>query len=164
MPVIDISKARVKTGSIYPAPWGAEMAGRSSIRLGEAGGLTQFGANLVILEPGAKSSLRHWHRSEDEFVMVRLRFYNDGSEPASLVIDPAIGYESFAISAGGETLHILREGNGDLAAKKRLDLDVRPGAMESWWALFPALPAGTETFDLVVPPAPPFEAVPVSAQ
>ena len=46
------------------------MAGRSSLRLGDAGGLTQFGANLVILQPGAPSSLRHWHRNEDEFVMV----------------------------------------------------------------------------------------------
>lgn len=70
MPMIDTSKARLKTGSIYPAPYDAEMAGRSSIRLGEAGGLTQFGVNLVILEPGAKSSLRHWHLNEDEFVMV----------------------------------------------------------------------------------------------
>jgi uncharacterized cupin superfamily protein len=46
------------------------MQGRSSLRLGQAGGLTQFGANLVILAPGARSSLRHWHRHEDEFVMV----------------------------------------------------------------------------------------------
>ncbi|MCB1329328.1 MAG: transcriptional regulator, partial [Maritimibacter sp.] len=64
MPVIDISKAPLKTGSIYPAPYAAEMAGRSSLRLGQAGGLTQFGANLVILAPGAKSSLRHWHLNE----------------------------------------------------------------------------------------------------
>lgn len=70
MPVIDPTQARLKTGSIYPAPFADEMAGRSSIRLGEAGGLTQFGVNLVILEPGAKSSLRHWHRNEDEFVLV----------------------------------------------------------------------------------------------
>jgi uncharacterized cupin superfamily protein len=67
---IDLETVPQKTGSIYPAPYGAEMAGRRSLRLGEAGGLTQFGANLVILEPGAKSSLRHWHRSEDEFVMI----------------------------------------------------------------------------------------------
>lgn len=40
------------------------------MRLGDAGGLTQFGANLVTLEPGALSSLRHWHLNEDEFVMV----------------------------------------------------------------------------------------------
>ncbi|WP_306116140.1 MULTISPECIES: cupin domain-containing protein [unclassified Roseovarius] len=70
MPVIDTSKIEPRTGSIYPAPYDAEMAGRSSLRLGDAGGLTQFGANLVMLEPGAKSSLRHWHQNEDEFVMV----------------------------------------------------------------------------------------------
>ena len=70
MGVIDLEKVPVKTGSIYPEPYASEMAGRSSLRLGDAGGLTQFGANLVILEPGAKSSLRHWHHHEDEFVMV----------------------------------------------------------------------------------------------
>lgn len=72
MGVIDPDKAPLKTGSIYPEPYASEMAGRSSIRLGEAGGLTQFGANLVILQAGAKSSLRHWHLNEDEFVMVTM--------------------------------------------------------------------------------------------
>jgi uncharacterized cupin superfamily protein len=70
MGVIDIGKVPVKTGSIYPEPYASEMAGRSSLRLGDAGGLKQFGANLVILAPGAKSSLRHWHLNEDEFVMM----------------------------------------------------------------------------------------------
>ena len=70
MPKLDLGKAPRKTGSIYPEPYGAMMKGRSSLRLGTLGGLTQFGANLVILEPGALSSLRHWHRAEDEFVMV----------------------------------------------------------------------------------------------
>ncbi len=70
MPVIDPAKVPVKTGSIYPEPYAGMMRGRSSLRLGEAGGLTQFGVNLVTLEPGALSSLRHWHLHEDEFVMV----------------------------------------------------------------------------------------------
>ena len=70
MPKLDPTRVPVKTGSIYPAPYAAMMAGRSSLRLGEAGGLTQFGVNLVTLEPGALSSLRHWHMAEDEFVMV----------------------------------------------------------------------------------------------
>jgi uncharacterized cupin superfamily protein len=70
MGVIDQTRARVKTGSIYPEPYASQMAGRSSLRLGEAAGLTQFGANLVTLAPGARSSLRHWHKAEDEFVMV----------------------------------------------------------------------------------------------
>ncbi|MGC1429876.1 MAG: cupin domain-containing protein [Albidovulum sp.] len=70
--MIDKSKVPVKTGSIYPEPYASQMAGRSSLRLGDAGGLTQFGANEVILAPGAKSSLRHWHHREDEFVMVTM--------------------------------------------------------------------------------------------
>jgi uncharacterized cupin superfamily protein len=70
MPKIDLGNVPVKTGSIYPEPYAGMMAGRSSLRLGDAGGLTQFGANLVTLQPGALSSLRHWHQNEDEFVMV----------------------------------------------------------------------------------------------
>jgi uncharacterized cupin superfamily protein len=70
MGVIDLSKCPVKTGSIYPEPYASQMAGRSSLRLGQAAGLTQFGANLMMIEPGARSSLRHWHQAEDEFVMV----------------------------------------------------------------------------------------------
>lgn len=69
---IDLAKAPVKTGSIYPPPYAEMMAGRSSQRLGDAGGLTQFGVNLVTLQAGAMSSLRHWHLAEDEFVMVTL--------------------------------------------------------------------------------------------
>ena len=70
MSVIDLSKCPVKTGSIYPEPYASMMQGRSSLRLGDAGGLTQYGVNLVMLEPGAMSSLRHWHLNEDEFVWV----------------------------------------------------------------------------------------------
>lgn len=70
MPKLDLAAVPLKTGSIYPEPCAAMMAGRASLRLGQAGGLTQFGVNIVILQPGALSSLRHWHRHEDEFVMV----------------------------------------------------------------------------------------------
>lgn len=70
MAKLNLADVPEKTGSIYPAPYAAMMAGRSSLRLGDAGGLTQFGVNLVTLQPGAMSSLRHWHLAEDEFVMV----------------------------------------------------------------------------------------------
>ncbi|MGB0798304.1 MAG: cupin domain-containing protein [Planktomarina sp.] len=70
MPKLDLSTAKRRTGSIYPAPYDAEMAGRSSLRLAQLGGLSQFGVNLVRLEPGAKASLRHWHLREDEFAMI----------------------------------------------------------------------------------------------
>lgn len=70
MPKLDLESLTVRTGSIYPEPYASMMKGRSSLRLGDAGGLTQFGANLVTLEPGSLSSLRHWHQNEDEFVIV----------------------------------------------------------------------------------------------
>jgi uncharacterized cupin superfamily protein len=70
MPKLDLAALPVRAGTIYPPPLDREVAGRSSIRLGDAGGLTQFGVNIVILPPGARSSMRHWHEEEDEFVMV----------------------------------------------------------------------------------------------
>jgi uncharacterized cupin superfamily protein len=38
--------------------------------LGDAGGLKDFGINLMHLPPGNWSSQRHWHSHEDEFVYV----------------------------------------------------------------------------------------------
>ena len=46
------------------------FAGFHESRLGKSVGLTQFGVNHVTLDPGAASSLRHWHQTEDEFVFV----------------------------------------------------------------------------------------------
>jgi uncharacterized cupin superfamily protein len=59
-----------RLGSIYPAPFGAKLAGREKRALGDALELTQFGVNLVTLPPGAWSSQRHWHAHEDEFIYV----------------------------------------------------------------------------------------------
>jgi len=71
MGIIDQTTCPRKTGAAYiPEPHASELAKRWSLRLGEAAGLTQFGANLVTVEPGGRSSLRHWHQAEDEFVMV----------------------------------------------------------------------------------------------
>ena len=38
MPKLDLDMAPVKTGSIYPEPYASMMRGRSSLRLGDAGG------------------------------------------------------------------------------------------------------------------------------
>ncbi len=70
MPKIDISALPVKTGSSYPGTLAALMEGRSQVGLSGPGGLTQFGANLVTLAPGALSSIRHWHEQQDEFLVV----------------------------------------------------------------------------------------------
>ncbi|WP_417726612.1 cupin domain-containing protein [Roseovarius sp.] len=70
MPKLDLSQIPFKGGSTYPGKLAEAMAGRTSQALGDAGGLGQYGVNLVRLAPGAQSSLRHYHMQQDEFVMV----------------------------------------------------------------------------------------------
>lgn len=70
MPKIDLDQVKTHTGSSYPAPYADEMGARTHQNVGDAAGLTQFGVNRMTLQPGAKSSLRHWHAEEDEFVVV----------------------------------------------------------------------------------------------
>jgi uncharacterized cupin superfamily protein len=70
MPKIDKSTAPTVSGSHYPAPFDLPCRERHSVRLSDAAGVTQFGANLLRLPPGAWSSQRHWHSHEDEFVYV----------------------------------------------------------------------------------------------
>jgi len=58
------------TGCGYPTPFDKPCLARARTRLGDAGGLNDFGVNLLELQPGAWSSQRHWHSAEDEFVWV----------------------------------------------------------------------------------------------
>jgi len=70
MPKIDIAAIPKRIGTGYPAPFNDACAGRTRQRLGDAGGLQDFGVNLMTLPPGQWSSQRHWHSHEDEFVLV----------------------------------------------------------------------------------------------
>jgi uncharacterized cupin superfamily protein len=68
MPRIDVTAVPGRRGSGYPKPFDAPCSARTRRRLGEAGGLRDFGVNLMTLPPGGWSSQRHWHSDEDEFV------------------------------------------------------------------------------------------------
>ncbi|NOR63602.1 MAG: cupin domain-containing protein [Rhodobacteraceae bacterium] len=70
MPKLDLSTVRVETGSGYPGTLAAQVGARTQQRVGAAGGLSQFGANIVTLPAGALSSLRHWHEQQDEILIV----------------------------------------------------------------------------------------------
>jgi uncharacterized cupin superfamily protein len=70
MPKIDVKSVPEVKGTGYPAPFDVPCLERVRKRLGDAGGLSQFGVNLVHLPPGGWSSQRHWHSNEDEFVYV----------------------------------------------------------------------------------------------
>ncbi len=83
MPKIDIAAVPVARGTGYPPRFNAPCAERLRQRLGDAGGLTDFGVNLMRLPPGTWSSQRHWHSHEDEFVYVlegKLTLIEDGGE------------------------------------------------------------------------------------
>src|SRR6476620_8864809 len=83
MPKIDIATVPVRKGCPYPKPFDAPVTERLRQRLGDAGGLTDFGVNLMRLPAGGWSSQRHWHSHEDEFVYVlegELTLIEDGGE------------------------------------------------------------------------------------
>jgi uncharacterized cupin superfamily protein len=70
MPKIDIANVAQVNGVGYPPPFGALCKDRIRQRIGNAGGLHDFGVNLMHLPPDNWSSQRHWHSHEDEFVYV----------------------------------------------------------------------------------------------
>jgi uncharacterized cupin superfamily protein len=83
MPKIDMAAVPERKGCGYPPPFDAPCADRVRQRLGNAGGLGDFGVNLMRLPPGGWSSQRHWHSHEDEFVFVlqgELTLIEDGGE------------------------------------------------------------------------------------
>jgi uncharacterized cupin superfamily protein len=53
-----------------PAEDEQTFGARESLHLTEEGGLTQFVAHVQTLQPGARSSNRHWHEEEDELLYV----------------------------------------------------------------------------------------------
>ncbi|WP_171238233.1 cupin domain-containing protein [Ruegeria sp. HKCCA5763] len=70
MPKLDLSQIPFKGGSSYPGKLAEAVGGRFKKGVGDAGGLTQFGVNIVRLEPQALSSLRHYHMEQDEFAIM----------------------------------------------------------------------------------------------
>lgn len=70
MPKLDLDSIPQTNATGYPPPFDREVAGRWYRRLASASGLTCFGASHVVLKPGAWSSQRHWHDSEDELLVM----------------------------------------------------------------------------------------------
>ncbi len=83
MPKVDIAAVPERKGVGYPPEFAAQSAERIRQRLGDAGGLKDFGVNLMRLPPGNWSAQRHWHSREDECVYVlegELVLVEDGGE------------------------------------------------------------------------------------
>lgn len=69
MPKLDVSGWEDVPASVSRLT-GTSNGPCSEVVLGEQVGLTQFGVHLERLPPGSRSSFRHWHDTEDEFVYV----------------------------------------------------------------------------------------------
>jgi uncharacterized cupin superfamily protein len=110
MPKVAIPDWTEEPEYVHPAI-GARLPPYAHRAIGDAGGLTQFGAHLERLPPGARSSLRHWHAAEDELVYVlegRVTLVEDGETE----LGPG---EAAAWAAGAAVGHRL-ENRGDRPA------------------------------------------------
>ena len=70
LPALDPEDIDLVASTGYPPPFDSATDGRAKRRLTDALGLTGMGVNITELAPDAKTSLRHWHSHEDEFVLV----------------------------------------------------------------------------------------------
>jgi len=70
MPKLDLDAIPQSNATGYPSPFDEPVAGRWYRRLAPVGGLTEMGASHCVLKPGAWSSQRHWHDSEDELLIM----------------------------------------------------------------------------------------------
>src|SRR5271168_4035001 len=120
MTKIDIKTVPERRGSSYPAPFHLAAGERVRRSLGNAGGLTDFGVNLLRLPPGAWSSQRHWHTREDEFVYVlsgEVVLVSDGEEEVLRAGDSA------GFKAGDTNGHCLQ--NRSSANARVLEIGTR---------------------------------------
>lgn len=67
MPKVTLAPATHQPDPTHPV-LGAGNGPYSYHLIGDAGGLTQFGAHVEVLPPGSRSAFRNWHEAEDEMV------------------------------------------------------------------------------------------------
>ncbi len=118
---IDLSDVPAEAGSSYPHPFDIPCAMQSSQRLARHAGLTLFGVNLTVIEPGGWSSQRHWHSHEDEFVWVldgELTLITDAGEQVLRAGDCAAFRRGdpdghHLVNRSGRPARVLEVGNSD---------------------------------------------------
>ena len=69
-PVFDPWDVPESNATGYPEPFRTEAQRRYNRRLGDHAGLKNFGVNMTRILPGGRSSQRHAHSRQDEFVYV----------------------------------------------------------------------------------------------
>jgi len=118
---IDLSAVPAETDCNYPAPFDVPCSLQACQRLARDAGLTLFGVNLTVIEPGGWSSQRHWHSHEDEFVWVvegELTLVTDAGEEVLRAGDCAAFRRGdpdghHLINKSGRPAKVLEIGNSD---------------------------------------------------
>jgi uncharacterized cupin superfamily protein len=99
-------------GGAYPPPHDQKLNGRKSWSLTRQWKLSQFGVNRVELQAGAWSTNRHWHKTNDELVIVTsgelVLVTDEGEETLS-------AGDCVAFKAGVENPHHLQNRSNDVA-------------------------------------------------
>ena len=68
---IQANKVQTEKGqTFYPEPFAALVKGRTKRKIGNLFELTNFGVNLTDLDPGAASSIFHYHTKQEEFLYI----------------------------------------------------------------------------------------------
>lgn len=143
MPKLDPDSIPRRNGSTYPEPFDQPCATRTRSRLGDAGGLSDFGVNLLELPPGAWSSQRHWHSHEDEFVWILsgevVLIEDDGEqilragECAAFPRNSGNGHQLINRSdAPAVCMEIGSRSDADVCTYS--DIDMRIDSREGWYA------------------------------
>ena len=101
-----------KKSTNYPEPFASRVAGRQKRALGDVFGLTNFGVNLTRLAPGAMSSVRHAHTTQDELVYIlegRPTLITDAGE-TELAPGMCAGFKA----GTGDAHHLVNRGRDDV--------------------------------------------------
>lgn len=109
----DVSHAAARSGtSSYPEPHAQKLGGRKTWPLTRQFGLSQFGVNRVELPPGAWSTQRHWHKINDEVVIMisgeLVLVTDDGEE----ILGPG---DCVGFKAGDRNAHHLQNRSDQIA-------------------------------------------------
>lgn len=70
MPKLDLKTLEPTNQSTYPEQFRSVVQKTWKRRVGRAARFSNLGATHVTLEPGAWSSQRHWHKGEDELLVM----------------------------------------------------------------------------------------------
>ena len=122
MPLLPVLPFVEEPATLHPV-LGVPLGAYAHRSLGDLGGLTQFGVHIERLPPGTISSLRHWHDTEDEFILMltgEVILHEDGTETRLVTGDAA------AWPAGVPSGHCLENRSG--ADATYLTVGTRNGA------------------------------------